>query len=222
MASTSALIYTDDHAKILLGASYNAKRLLDDSVERTSKGIEYFTKESYHRTIGNILLARIESAVSFAFVATSGAFMLIPTYLVLSPFAFLVVLPLNLISRLFSAQFMQNFKNDTNNLLYRTFRIAYTALPVILTYLVGSGINTFLPILKVNGIFFNSIHRMLKDLGELEMKMYTVPYTRSCVGSIERLSFLSGIEEYLRGLSSQNYYKEITVNSLRIINTEYR
>lgn len=194
---------------------YDAKRLLDDSVTRTLRGYSSICAGEVLTGCGNILLARIESAAAWAFVALSSAVLMLGSTL-MTPCFLIPATVLNLASRIpgvSSFESVQNFTRDSSNAIYRTLKVHFIAIPVIFLFLSASSINTFIPgILKPQNVFFSSVHRMVEPLGPLQTIRATVSGVTSIVGTETELSALDAAEEYLRALSCQNYLREETVS----------
>ena len=210
-------IYNSDASLFFFSTPYNAKRLLDDSVERTLRGYRGIGEGAIVAGFGNILLARVESATAFSFVALSATFLTLGG-VIITPCFLIPATALNLISRvpgISSFESVQNFTRESSNAIYRTLRIYLVAIPVISLFLSASGINTFLPgVLKPQNMVFNSIHRMVEPLGPLQTIRGIVPNVTEVVGTETELSILAGAEEYLCALSSQNYLREVRVSYL--------
>lgn len=219
------LIYNNEASFLFFSTPYNAKRLLDDSVERTLRGYRGVGEGAMINGFGHILLARVESAIAFSFVALSAAFLTLGV-VILTPYFLIPATALNLISRvpgISSFQSVQNFTRKSSNVIYRTLRVYLVAIPVIFLFLSASGINTFLPgVLKPQKGVFDSIHRSVACLGPLKTIRAIVPSMTEVVGTETDLSALEGIEEYFRALSSQNYLREEIVSSLTHIYTYSR
>lgn len=213
-------IYSCEANFFFFSAPYNAKRLLDDSVERTLRGYraigERFIVTGFGG-FGNILFARVESAAAFSFVALS-AILLAAGGAIMIPCFLIPATALNLISRvpgISSFASVQNFTRDSSNAIYRTLKICLLAIPVIFLFLSASGINTFLPgVLKPQNVFFNSIHELVESLGPLQTVRVIVPNVTEIVGTETEMSVLAGVEDYFRALSSQNYLREVRVSFL--------
>jgi hypothetical protein len=209
-------IYSSE-ASFFFSAPYNAKRLLDDSVERTLRGYSGIREGAIVTGFGNILLSRVESATAFSFVALSATFLTLGGVIV-TPCFLIPATVLTLISRIpgiSSFESVQNFTRESSNAIYRTLRIYLVAIPVIFLFLSASGVNTFLPgVLKPQNLVFNSIHGMVESLGSLQTIRAIVPNVTEVVGTETEMSALAGAEEYFRALSSQNYLREVRVSSL--------
>lgn len=210
-------IYSSEASFFFFSAPYNAKRLLDDSVERTLRGYRGIGEGAIVTGFGNILLSRVESATAFSFVALSAIFLTLGG-VIMTPCFLIPATVLNLISRvpgIASFESVQNFTRESSDVIYRTLRIYLVAIPVIFLFLSASGINTFLPgVLKPQNVVFNSIHGIVESLGPLQTIRGIVPNVTEVVGTETELSALAGAEEYFRALSSQNYLKEVRVSSL--------
>lgn len=209
-------IYNDSDTNLLLDASYNAKRLLDDSLVRTLQGYHTICEGSVLSGSAHILLARIESAVAFTFVAISGA-CITAADLIMAPVVIIPLASLNLISRVFPAlPFSKDFPQYSSDIIYRMLKINLVAIPAISLFLFASGVNTFLPgILRPDSGILKAIHYLVEDLGPLQRIRAIVPDVIQVVGSDHYLSVLEAPEEYFRSLSSQNYLKEVSVSHLR-------
>lgn len=210
-------IYSNDTDFIFFSAPYNAKRLLDDSITRTLHGYRLICKGAVLTGCGNILLGRLESVASFAFVALSSAFLTVGST-IMTPCFIIPTTILNLASRIpgiSSFESVQSFTQSSSNAIYRTLKVNLIAIPTIFLFLSASAVNIFLPgILKSQNIFFNSIHGMVKSLGPLQRIRAIVPDVTNIIGTEKNLSVLAGAEEYFRALSCQNYLREITVPHL--------
>lgn len=207
-------IYSQDTDFFFFHAPYNAKRLLDDSVERTFKGYRAVGEGSIITGFGHLLLARVESVAAFSFVALTAT-PLGFAGVILTPCFLITAIPLNLASRLpgiSSFECVQNFTRDSSDGIYRTIRINLLAIPIIFLFLSASGINTFLPgILKPQNVFFNAIHGLVESLGPLKTISVKIENIEAeVVGTETQISPIDGIEEYFRALSSQNYLREVT------------
>ena len=191
--------------------SYKAKQLLDNSVARTLRGDSSIKKGAVITGCGNILLARIESVVAFAFVALSAMFLFLGSAIT-APCFLVPAIVLNLASRIpgiASFKAVQNFTRNSSSAIFRTFKVCLMEIPVIFLFLTASGINIFLPgILKSDNIFFKTIHNIVKSLGPLQRIRAVVPNITTVVGTKEKLSILEEAEECLRALSYKNYLKE--------------
>jgi len=204
---------------------YNAKRMLDDSIERTLNGYNSVCEGKFLSGSGHILLARIESLAAMLFVTISGSFV-IGTQLILNAFFLTPMIALNLTSRLpiiSSFQSVQKFTQSTNDLIYRALKTNLITIPIIFLFVSTSTINVFLPgVLKSQNIFSQTIHRLTDPLGPLLTIRATVPKKTSIVGTPKELHIFEIYEEYLRALSSQNYIQEKEYQSLIHIHTYTR
>lgn len=210
-------IYSSEADLYFFTAPYNAKRLLDDSVERTLKGYRQIVDRSIATGLCNILLARVESAAAFSLVALSATLLTL-VGVTLTPCFLIPAIALNLISRIpciSSFETVQNFTQNSSDAIYRSFRIYWIALPVIFLFLSASGVNIILPgVLKPQNAVFNAIHKIVQCLGPLQAIRAIVPNVTEVVGTETEHSILSLAEEYFRALSSQNYLREVKVSSL--------
>jgi hypothetical protein len=209
-------IYTDGNF-LFFHLPYDAKRLLDDSIDRTLRGYRGISEGAVLTGCGNILLARVESVAAFSFAALSTAILTLGGAIV-APCFLIPATALNLISRIpgiSSFASVQNFTQDSSDAIYRTLKIYLLAIPVIFLFLSASAINTFLPgILKSQNVFVNSIHGIVEPLGPLLTIRAIVQDVAEIVGTTTNISLLAGVEEYFRALSSQNYLKDVWVSSL--------
>ena len=210
-------IYSNEADALLFTAPYDAKRLLDDSMERTKKGFHEIGKCSFLNGCGNILLARIESVAAGVLVIISQI-LIAPGAIVIAPLFLVSATILNLGSRLpgiSSYESIKKFTNASSDAIYRTLKIQLIALPVIFLFLTTSSLNAVLPIMtKTDNFFSQSIHSIVKSLGPLQKIRVIVPGITEVVGTETEISILSSIEDYFRALSSQNYLKEVKVSSL--------
>lgn len=196
---------------------YNAKRLLDDSITRTLRGYNLIGEGTILTGCGYILLGRIESVVACAFVSLSSALFVLGS-IIATPCFLLPGVALNLASRIpgiSSFETVQNFIRESSNVIYRTLKINFIAIPIIFLFLSASIVNTFLPgILKPQNIFSRSIHWMVESLGPLQTIRVVVPGAATIVGTEKNLSILAVGEEHFRALSSQNYLREVVASDL--------
>jgi hypothetical protein len=215
-------IYSSDSDFYFFSTPYNAKRLLDDSVERTLKGYTDMSEGALVTGFGHILLARIESAAAFSFVALSSAMLAAAGFLI--DWFVIPVVALNLISRvpgISSFESVRDFTRDSSDILYRALRIHLIGISVVVLFLFASGINTFLPgVLRPRDRIFNSIQLVVEPLGPLQTIRAIVPgvtevdgreVDAEVDGREMEMSLLGGVEEYFRALSSQNYLREVRV-----------
>lgn len=219
------IIHTNDADSLFFHMSYNAKRMLDDSIERTPNGYNSICEGKFLSGSANILLARIESIVATLFVAISGT-LVIGTQLALTAILLPPIIVLNLASRLpliSSFQSVQEFTHSTNDLISRALKTNLITIPIVFLFLSASTINVFLPgVLTSENIFFRAIHRLTDPLGPLLTIRATVPGNSSIVGTPTELHAFEISEEYLRALSSQNYLKEKEYKILNHIHTYSR
>lgn len=211
-------IYSSDGDFFFFDAPYDAKRLLNDSVKRTLRGYRSIKEDSVLTGFGHILLARIESAIAFVFVAISATFLLM-VGVVIAPCFLAPAIVLNLLSRIpgiSSFKSVQNFTKNSSNTIYRTLKVCLIALPVIFLFLSASAVNTFLPgVLKTQNVVFNTIHKLVEHLGDLQTIHAKVENSNyEATGTEKEFSILAGAEEYFRALSSRNYLQDITVLQL--------
>jgi len=209
-------IYSTTESFLFFNVPYNAKRLLDDSVTRTLKGYREISEGSVLTGCSNILLGRVESVAAFSFVALSATFLTV-CGIIITPYFLISATALNIISRvpgISSFELVQNFTRDSSNVIYRTLKVHFIAIPVIFLFLSSSIINILPGILKSQNIFFSSIHWLVEPLGPLQTIRAVVPGITEVVGTETELSPLAGIEEYIRALSCQSHLREVRTYQL--------
>lgn len=197
-------IYTSEANIIFFSAPYNAKRLLDDSIQRAARG-----------GLNNHLLARIESAAAFC-LTTLSASLLAMGSAIMTPCFLIPAVALNLLSRfpgISSFKSVREFTDRSSDAIYRTLRIHVIAILVISLFLIASVTNTFVP-LKQDNHLSNTLQRLVNPLGPLQTIRAIVPNVGDVVGTQSRLSALGGAEEYVRALSNKNYLSDVQVDSI--------
>lgn len=214
-------IYTSSADVIFFDAPYNAKRLLDDSVERTGRGWSSIREGRILSGVSDILLARIESVAAFCFAALSSAVigfgMAVAAVLTLN-FALVPIAVLYIgsyIPGISSFSLVKSFRETSGDIFYRSFKVYTLAIPIVVLFLGTASINTFLPgLFQPQGFAFRSIHAAAAPLGPIQRIRAVVPGTVAIVGSETDLSILAAVEDFFRALSSFNYLREVETPSL--------
>lgn len=221
MHAVNSQLYIEGAMDVLFfHVPYTAKRLLNDSISRDRSGCSSIQSGSALSGCGDILLSRVESVAAIALAASSGLVFVLSS-IIITPCFLIPAAILNLASRLpyiSSFKLVQDFKEESSSLIYRTLKVNLIAIPVIFLFVTASSINTFLPrLLDSQNIFFRSINHLVESYGPLKRIHVTVPGEGSYTGSErERLSILEIAEDDLRSFSSQNYLREKVVDVLTI------
>lgn len=196
--------------------SYRSKRLLHDAVERTSGAYEVFfhSPSIVNALMGivDIIVARIESALAFVFMAASSIYfifasiILSPCYLAFNSLFYL----LSFILQIFSVESAHEAAKQLSNEIYRVLRVNLITIPAIILFLTAAAINIlpFPGISEIVNLFFYAINGLVECLGPLISVRVTVPGQGSFDGTKEQISILTEAEEFLRALSTKNYLKE--------------
>lgn len=212
-------IYTSSSDVIFFDLPYNAKRLLDDSVDRTGRGWSSLREGRIFSGVSGILLARIESALAFCFATLSSAAMALGLGLAFP----LAVVPIALlhggsrIPGISSFSFAQSFREASGAILFRSFKVYALAIPIVLLFLGAASLNTFLPgLLQPKGSAFQAIHAAAAPLGPLQRIRAVVLGAGAMVGAPNaKISPLAEAEDYLRAFSSFNSLTEVQVSTLQ-------
>ena len=211
-------IYTDE-GTTLFDLPYTAKRLLDDSVERTFRGYQGICDGAVLTGSGNMLLARVESVAAFSLAALVLPVIIPHTAWTACRLVFTT--PLNIVSRLpgiSSSKSVQNFTHRSNEEIYRISRIYLKIIPIPFLFLAASAFNTVFPgVLRPQNVVFDLIHSMVESLGPLKSIRAIGPDGYQVVGTKHRMSSIDLLEEMYRALSSKNYIKDVHVSNLKHI-----
>jgi len=210
-------IYSHDGDFVYFGGPYLAKRLLNDSINRTVEGFRAIKRGAVAKGMGHVLLARVQSILSTAFVALSASFLMLGA-LVVSPCFLIPAVVLNLGSRLpkiSSSKNVQEFTRSSSRMIRRVLNVHLLSLPVLGLFLTTSSLNIFLPgVFQPHHLCLRAMHALVKPLGPLQTVRMTVPGKMSVVGTKTKLSMLAAVEEFFRALSYKNYIKEERVLQL--------
>lgn len=206
-------IHSDSDTNLFLDASYDAKQLLVDSVARTIDGYHSICEGEVLTGIAQILLARIESAVAFTFVALSGTIISVGN-LLLAPMVIVPLGGLNVISRVFPA--LHEMRDYSCDVISRLVNLNLVAIPSISLFVIAAGVNFIVPgILKSDSLIFSTIHNLVEGLGPLQRIHAVVPGIKEATGTEHSLSLIEISEEYLRSLSNQNEIQDVVVSNYR-------
>lgn len=210
-------IYSSSDNVLLFKAPHNAKKLFNDSVERTLLGYRKICERSVWGGLAHILLARIESVAAFALIAFSGAYVLTLGTIVCSAciLGVPIVKLITSIPGISSYQMMQDLGNLSNGVVSRSCQVAAIAIPAIFLFLSATSLNFFLPgLLQRENALFKLIDWTVRLLGPLQTICAIVPRQTKWIGTESKLSPLSEIEEYFRVLSYKNELREVQTNSV--------
>lgn len=209
-------IYTNDK-DFIFDIAYNAKRLLDDSIDRTHRGYQELCQGCILSGSKNFLLARVESVAALSFCAVSLP-LTAPNFICTS-IELAVHMPLNIISRLpgiSSFKSAQNYTRNSSDIIYRTLRIYLKIIPLTALFISAAAGNAVLPgVLNDQSTVFNLIHKIVEPLGPLEKIQAIAPNGYEAFGAKFPLSWLDDLEEYCRALSNKNYINKILVPCIK-------
>ena len=194
----------------------DAKGMLNDSLTRTYHGYESICKGRILTGSCDLLLARVESLASSILAAFSSV-VITSISLIITPLFLIPTASLNLASRISgisSYKAVQKFTRDSNDKIYRTFRVHYLGITTIFLFLSASIINTFLPgILKTQNIFIRSIQQLVKPLDPHQIIRRIVPEKENTVKAKKKFSLLTFADKCFLRDAENSLYKWSCQNS---------
>lgn len=217
-------IYTDSN-DVSSNVPYFVKRLLDNSVDRTSRGFQNIYEGKVCSVLtgtADVMLARVESL--YACALTPLGVLGIVKELVYSSLQFICYMPLNVFTRIpgvSSFGSLERIKSNSSDSLYRIARVYLKIISVMTLFMTVSAINVVIPgVIRAQGTALNLIHYSVESLGSLQYVRAIAANGDTVVGTMKRLDCIDRLEEFCRAFSSKNYMQDLKVPALKHFHAE--